>query len=81
LGGEVLVTADHGNAEEMIDPKTERVKTSHSLNPVELIYISDNAKGRRRQMERGPTPGGIGELLEVLHPACRRSTGNLHPDR
>ena len=47
LGGEVLVTADHGNAEEMIDPKTERVKTSHSLNPVELIYISDNAKGRK----------------------------------
>jgi 2,3-bisphosphoglycerate-independent phosphoglycerate mutase len=31
----------------MIDPKTERVKTSHSLNPVELIYISNNAKGRK----------------------------------
>ena len=46
LKGEVLLTADHGNAEEMIDLKTLGVKTSHSLNPVELIYISENAKGK-----------------------------------
>jgi 2,3-bisphosphoglycerate-independent phosphoglycerate mutase len=47
LDGEILLTADHGNAEEMIDPKTDRVKTSHSCNPVELIYISKQAKTRR----------------------------------
>jgi 2,3-bisphosphoglycerate-independent phosphoglycerate mutase len=47
LEGEVLLTADHGNAEEMIDQKTEGIKTSHSLNPVELIYISKRAKGKR----------------------------------
>jgi 2,3-bisphosphoglycerate-independent phosphoglycerate mutase len=46
LESEILVTADHGNAEEMIDPKTERIKTSHSLNPVELIYVSGKAKGK-----------------------------------
>ncbi|MBW2172461.1 MAG: 2,3-bisphosphoglycerate-independent phosphoglycerate mutase [Deltaproteobacteria bacterium] len=46
LGGEILVTADHGNAEEMIEPTTGRVKTSHSRNPVELIYISEQAKGK-----------------------------------
>jgi 2,3-bisphosphoglycerate-independent phosphoglycerate mutase len=46
LGGEILVTADHGNAEEMIEPTTGRVKTSHSHNPVELIYISKQAKGK-----------------------------------
>jgi len=46
LGGEVLLTADHGNAEEMIEPTTDRVKTSHSRNPVELIYISKQAKGK-----------------------------------
>jgi 2,3-bisphosphoglycerate-independent phosphoglycerate mutase len=46
LGGEVLLTADHGNAEEMIEPTTDRVKTSHSRNPVELIYISRQAKGK-----------------------------------
>jgi 2,3-bisphosphoglycerate-independent phosphoglycerate mutase len=46
LDAEILLTADHGNAEEMIDPKTKRVKTSHTLNPVELIYISRHVKGR-----------------------------------
>jgi 2,3-bisphosphoglycerate-independent phosphoglycerate mutase len=47
LDAEVLLTADHGNAEEMIDPKTKRVKTSHSTNPVELIYVSRTAQGKK----------------------------------
>ncbi len=47
LEADVLLTADHGNAEEMIDSKTERVKTSHTLNPVELIYISAKAKAKK----------------------------------
>ena len=46
LGGEVLLTADHGNAEEMIDPKNHCVKTSHTHNPVDLIYISEDAEGK-----------------------------------
>ena len=47
LDADVLLTADHGNAEEMIDPVTKRVKTSHTTNPVELIYISRRAKNTR----------------------------------
>jgi 2,3-bisphosphoglycerate-independent phosphoglycerate mutase len=47
LDAEILLTADHGNAEEMTDPKTTRVKTSHSLNPVELFYISRHAKDKK----------------------------------
>ncbi len=47
LDAEILLTADHGNAEEMIDPETKRVKTSHTLNPVELIYVSRHAKGKK----------------------------------
>lgn len=47
LGADILLTADHGNAEEMVDPKTGLVKTSHTLNPVELIYIGKDAEGRR----------------------------------
>ncbi len=42
LGGIALVTADHGNAEEMIDLKTGSLKTSHSKNPVEFLYAGDN---------------------------------------
>ncbi|MHB1015810.1 MAG: alkaline phosphatase family protein, partial [Desulfurivibrionaceae bacterium] len=39
LGGVVLVTADHGNAEVMINKKTGGPVTSHSTNPVPLVML------------------------------------------
>ncbi len=36
---ELLITADHGNAEEMLDMKSHQAKTSHTLNDVPLIYF------------------------------------------
>ncbi|MDR2300819.1 MAG: 2,3-bisphosphoglycerate-independent phosphoglycerate mutase [Deltaproteobacteria bacterium] len=39
-GYQVLISADHGNAEEMIDIQTGLVKTSHTLFPVECIYVA-----------------------------------------
>lgn len=47
LDAHVLITADHGNSEEMLDLETGMVKTSHTLNPVELIYVANDAAGRR----------------------------------
>ena len=35
----VVVTADHGNAEEMVDPETGQPKTAHTTNPVPLIVV------------------------------------------
>jgi 2,3-bisphosphoglycerate-independent phosphoglycerate mutase len=43
-GGAMLITADHGNAEMMIDPKTGGPHTAHTTNPVPFIVISENAK-------------------------------------
>jgi 2,3-bisphosphoglycerate-independent phosphoglycerate mutase len=43
-GGSMLVTADHGNAEMMIDPATGGPHTAHTLNPVPLIAVSEGAK-------------------------------------
>ena len=40
----ILITADHGNAEEMIDPNTGTVKTSHTVNPVDVIYLARDAR-------------------------------------
>jgi 2,3-bisphosphoglycerate-independent phosphoglycerate mutase len=40
-GGAVLVTADHGNCELMKDPATGQPHTSHTLNPVPLLYVDD----------------------------------------
>src|SRR5579863_1365599 len=44
-GGAVLLTADHGNLEQMIDYQTGEPHTAHTTNPVPLILISDRLKG------------------------------------
>jgi 2,3-bisphosphoglycerate-independent phosphoglycerate mutase len=43
-GGAILVTADHGNAEMMIDPTTGGPHTAHTTNPVPLIMVAENRK-------------------------------------
>ncbi|MCQ9426806.1 2,3-bisphosphoglycerate-independent phosphoglycerate mutase [Pseudomonas sp. LJDD11] len=43
-GGECLITADHGNVEQMLDPDSGQPHTAHTLNPVPLIYVSDRAQ-------------------------------------
>jgi len=40
--GQILLTADHGNVDQMLDYETGAVRTSHSLNPVELFYVTGN---------------------------------------
>jgi 2,3-bisphosphoglycerate-independent phosphoglycerate mutase len=39
VGAEMLITADHGNAEEMFDPKTGQLHTAHTTNLVPCIYV------------------------------------------
>ena len=68
LGGVALITADHGNADEMfeLDKKTKqparnadgsfKAKTAHTLNPVPLI-LYDNASGGRLGLRQTPTAG------------------------
>ncbi len=43
IGGEVLITADHGNAETMLDTTTRQAHTAHTLNVVPLLYIGRKA--------------------------------------
>ena len=43
IGGEVLITADHGNAEQMYDASNQQAHTQHTTNLVPLIYIGRNA--------------------------------------
>jgi 2,3-bisphosphoglycerate-independent phosphoglycerate mutase len=42
-GGSMLITADHGNAELMIDPVSGGPHTAHTTNPVPVILVSDDA--------------------------------------
>ncbi|EKD70130.1 MAG: hypothetical protein ACD_46C00627G0004 [uncultured bacterium] len=45
VGGELLITADHGNAEMMFDPKTQQPHTAHTSELVPFIY-----KGRKAEL-------------------------------
>jgi len=45
LDAQILITADHGNAEQMVDYVTGMTKTSHTLNDVECIYVAKDAVG------------------------------------
>ncbi|MCW8892759.1 MAG: 2,3-bisphosphoglycerate-independent phosphoglycerate mutase [Deltaproteobacteria bacterium] len=45
-GGKLLITADHGNCEQMVDA-AGRPHTAHTNNPVQLIFIDAERKGQR----------------------------------
>ncbi|MBM3262774.1 MAG: 2,3-bisphosphoglycerate-independent phosphoglycerate mutase [candidate division Zixibacteria bacterium] len=46
-GGRAIVTADHGNAETMVDPETGRPHTAHTTNPVPFILADDTYRNAR----------------------------------
>ncbi len=46
-GGSAIITADHGNCEQMIDPQTGGPHTAHTTYPVELIVMDDRMKGKK----------------------------------
>jgi 2,3-bisphosphoglycerate-independent phosphoglycerate mutase len=53
LGGTCLITADHGNVEEMLDLNTGKVDTKHSTFPVPFIAVNNNLKGRAVTLPTG----------------------------
>jgi len=61
LGGVVLVTADHGNAEQMTADNGHPY-TAHTLNPVPLILVDDNRR------DSSLKPGSLGDIAPtILH--------------
>jgi 2,3-bisphosphoglycerate-independent phosphoglycerate mutase len=51
--GALLITGDHGNAEEMINAQTGEIDTEHSTNPVPFIAISQNYLGKSQVLQKG----------------------------
>ena len=61
VGGEVLITADHGNAEVMHDPVTNQPHTAHTLNRVPFLYV-----GRPASVRGGGAPQDIAPTILAL---------------
>jgi 2,3-bisphosphoglycerate-independent phosphoglycerate mutase len=68
-GGAWIITADHGNAETMIDPKTGGPHTYHTTNPVPFILVSDEDHARLQ-------PGGA---LRDIAPTMLAVLGQPQP--
>lgn len=63
MGGEMIVTADHGNVEELWDEKTNSPLTSHTTNPVPLVIVSHERYNLRND---GCLPDVIPTLLDMM---------------
>ncbi|MDD5240379.1 MAG: 2,3-bisphosphoglycerate-independent phosphoglycerate mutase [Sulfuricella sp.] len=62
IGGEVLITADHGNAEMMADEISHQAHTAHTLNRVPFLYV-----GRRAHLaETGALEDVAPTLLKIM---------------
>lgn len=63
--GVVLLTADHGNAETMVDPETGGIQTAHTNNPVWLSIIS-NRSGLQKDHIRLREDGKLADLSPTM---------------
>ncbi len=69
-GGDALITADHGNCEQMLDPATGEPHTAHTTNPVPIWWATRHARGRKLAMAASPTSHPtLLALLEIPQPA------------
>lgn len=75
VGGECLITADHGNLECMLDAHTHQALTSHTCEPVPLVYI-----GRKASLNNGGLLSDVAPtLLHImgLKPPAEMTGKNL----
>jgi 2,3-bisphosphoglycerate-independent phosphoglycerate mutase len=64
-GGVALITADHGNADQMWDPATDGPHTAHTCNPVWLVLVDESRKGVRLR-EGGCLADVAPTMLDIL---------------
>ena len=60
-GTRLIITADHGNAEMLIDPATGGPHTAHTTNPVPLVYI--NPDGTEPMLRDGGALCDVGPMV------------------
>jgi 2,3-bisphosphoglycerate-independent phosphoglycerate mutase len=79
VGGEMIVTADHGNLEMMRDPSTGQAHTAHTVGPVPLVYFGSrkvSLRGGGALRDIAPT---VLELLQLPQPPEMTGHSLLEP--
>lgn len=75
-GGGVIITADHGNAEEMINLQTGGVDTEHNANPAPCVIVANQLKGQNIQLTQGLLADVAPTILSILGiPKLSQMTG------
>ncbi len=71
--GSLIVTADHGNAEQMFDPVTNAPHTAHTVYDVPLIVVGERFRGRKLRGDADPAGwfvpevrAGRGRLADIM---------------
>lgn len=78
-GGEMLITADHGNVEQMLDPVSGQSLTSHTTNPVPLLFHGRPGSLRPSGTLRDIAPTML-HLLDLPQPAEMTGKSLFLPD-
>jgi 2,3-bisphosphoglycerate-independent phosphoglycerate mutase len=66
VGGAMVITADHGNAEIMINPHTNEIDTAHNQSPVPCIIVANELRGRAEQLKKGILADVAPTILAML---------------
>ena len=62
----LLITADHGNAEQMINTETGNPHTAHTTNPVPFIMTGDPKKYSFAEDKEGEDPGALCDVSPTI---------------
>jgi 2,3-bisphosphoglycerate-independent phosphoglycerate mutase len=73
MDGQIFITADHGNAEETINPRTEEIDTEHSTFPVPLWYLNPKNQRQKNESEIIRSKSSVGGLLSDVAPTILRA--------
>jgi len=75
-GGGVVITSDHGNAEEMINLRTGEIDTEHNINPSPCIFAFDKLRGQNTQFPQGLLADVAPSILSLMQiPKPQQMTG------
>lgn len=68
LNGLAIIVGDHGNAEQMVNPRTGNPDTEHTTNPVPFIIVSNNDKIKKiKLVSNGVLACVAPTILELMH--------------